>query len=748
MSVRTWIGRPLGALLVACAAVAGSWPAGAATIVRFQQKGVAGTYEATAADHTVQVSLSPAKVTLSFAGADSVTIGFGPAAAGMLAAGPYEMAHDATWDAGPLIEFSRTPDDTCQPGDPDYLGGRFTVLDIDAGPDPTQLNRFAADFELHCSNGSPIYGEVRYNSTVPLISDKPAGSTTPDAFAALWMGPVAPGSVGTSGWFEIFGVNAPVPISITGGEYSLNNGPFTSAPGTAMNQDEVVLRTRASRTPGGTANATFTAGGVSTTFSLTTYQPGMALTGIAYRSVLGESYADGASGIYLWPWNSMSLGGNDPGVHLDFTGLDGTTLGIGLDAPGHVPLVPGTYGNTTIFNNGGPLLVFDILYPSDLGTSRCLGASFATGQFIVREADMLSASVPQHLAVDSQYTCYPGKPPISVELRYDSTVPFSSLSQPAQRYAAADLDGDGRSDILYRNSTTGQVWRLRMNGLGMVDQGYASRPADYFYSWSVVADGDFTGDGVSDILWRDYTTGDVFLAPFGSRGMNVGPIRIYNEINPAWHIVQTPDLDGDGHADIVWWNSDTGQVYVMLMGSAGIRSQAMLYQEPNTAWRIVASGDFDGSGKQDKLVWHNDVTGEVYLMTVAVNAGTFSASGTIIYVEPNTDWQIVAAADFDGDGKADLLWRNAAAGYVYAMLMDGSARTSEGYVYVEPNLAWKIVATGDYDGDGKSDILWRNDTTGQVYMMLMDGLAITSQGSVFVEPNTDWKILGPAQYSP
>lgn len=30
--------------------------------------------------------------------------------------------------------------------------------------------------------------------------------------------------------------------------------------------------------------------------------------------------------------------------------------------------------------------------------------------------------------------------------------------------------------------------------------------------------------------------------------------------------------------------------------------------------------------------------------------------------------------------------------------------------------AWKVVATADYNGDAKADILWRNDSTGDVFM--------------------------------
>ena len=88
-----------------------------------------------------------------------------------------------------------------------------------------------------------------------------------------------------------------------------------------------------------------------------------------------------------------------------------------------------------------------------------------------------------------------------------------------------------------------------------------------------------------------------------------------------------------------------------------------------------------------------------------------------------------------------------ATGQVFMMLMNGGAIAAQALVYVEPNLAWKIVAQGDYNGDGKADILWRNDSTGLVYMMLMSGLAIASQAVAYEEPNTAWKLLGPWEYA-
>ena len=47
--------------------------------------------------------------------------------------------------------------------------------------------------------------------------------------------------------------------------------------------------------------------------------------------------------------------------------------------------------------------------------------------------------------------------------------------------------------------------------------------------------------------------------------------------------------------------------------------------------------------------------------------------------------------DFDGDGKADILWRHATSGDNYLYPMDGTAiKPSEGFVRAVPDLSWQV----------------------------------------------------------
>ncbi|KAB2855714.1 MAG: VCBS repeat-containing protein [Bauldia sp.] len=96
------------------------------------------------------------------------------------------------------------------------------------------------------------------------------------------------------------------------------------------------------------------------------------------------------------------------------------------------------------------------------------------------------------------------------------------------------------------------------------------------------------------------------------------------------------------------------------------------------------------------------------------------------------------AADFNGDGKSDILGRNAADGRVGLWEMNGHAVAWAGTIATVGS-DWQIAETADYNGDGRDDILIRNDN-GNVGLWEMDGHAIAWAGTIG-NVGTDWHIM-------
>src|SRR5205807_2205513 len=157
-------------------------------------------------------------------------------------------------------------------------------------------------------------------------------------------------------------------------------------------------------------------------------------------------------------------------------------------------------------------------------------------------------------------------------------------------------------------------------------------------------------------------------------------------------------------------------------------------------WTVAGIGDFDGDGKAD-ILWRDTSTGQnyIYFMDGSTIKPGEGFTGTV----PDQNWQVAGIGDFDGDGKDDILWRNSVTGENYLYPMDGlSVKPTEGYLRTVADPDWQIVAVGDYDGDGKSDLLWRNASTGQNYLYPMDGTTIKpTEGYLRTVPVGNWAVV-------
>jgi sRNA-binding regulator protein Hfq len=297
----------------------------------------------------------------------------------------------------------------------------------------------------------------------------------------------------------------------------------------------------------------------------------------------------------------------------------------------------------------------------------------------------------------------------------------TTIASTTARSNAIDSNGDGKSDILWRN-TNGQVAIWLMNGMAPTSSAVIAAVST---DWTIAGVGDFDGDRKGDILWRN-NNGQVAI--WLMNGMVQSSGAVIATVGTDWMIAGTGDFDGDGVSDILWRNS-SGQVAIWLMNGMTQKSSGVVSTVSND-WTIASTGDFDGDGKSD-ILWRNiDGRVAIWLMN-----GMAQKSSSVIATVGN-EWKVAGSGDFDGDGKSDILWRNIN-GEVAIWLMNGMAQQSAGSLGVV-GTGWTIAGTGDFNGDGKSDILWRN-SNGQAAIWLINGVAQKS-GAIISTVGNEWTV--------
>ncbi|MBF0338397.1 MAG: M6 family metalloprotease domain-containing protein [Nitrospirae bacterium] len=280
-----------------------------------------------------------------------------------------------------------------------------------------------------------------------------------------------------------------------------------------------------------------------------------------------------------------------------------------------------------------------------------------------------------------------------------------------------DFDGDGKGDILWHNTKTGDVVIWLMNGSSISQ---SSLVANMSLDWKLKGIGDFNGDGKSDTLWQNTTSGDVVMwlmngVTISSAGVVVKGIPSY------WTIKAVADFNGDGKADVLWQNTSDGDVAMWLMNGMAISSGNYVVKGIPSNWQIKAVGDFDGDGRADVL-WQETASGDVAMWLLN---GMTIVSGNYVVRGIPTNWQIKAVGDFDGDGKTDVLWQETTSVDVAMWLLNGMTIGSGNYVVRGLSGNWQVLTTGDFNGDAKSDVVLQDNNNGDIYIWLMNGATIT-----------------------
>ena len=447
------------------------------------------------------------------------------------------------------------------------------------------------------------------------------------------------------------------------------------------------------------------------------------------------------------------------------TGPQPVALAVGdLNGDGELDVVTANYGPST--TNGAN------------SVTACLGngaGGFSAANTVT--ASTLSVGNPNGVAIAD--VTGDGKPDIVVSLwqnaysilagngngtfRSPNTQIIVAPATNPYAVAVADLNGDGKPDLIFPNSEGISVFFGNGNG---------TFPPETVYPGigDAVVVADMNGDGKPDIVTTDWYFGSVnVLTNLGGTSFSA-PLTYVSGTQP--YALAVGDLNGDGHPDVVAANAglgggvEVGNITVML-GNGDSTLRGPLGFRSDRPGRLssggpVISADFNGDGLPDAAVLNTgsssvtvfiadpvlgfkpgvtydtsngtgangdldlavgDVNGDGKLDIVTVGFGgahvlpgngdgTF---GTVSSVGNSVSGQQIVVADLDGDGNPDIAYtqEGGTANGIAVQYGDGKGGFSSPLTYLAAGMPTAIVAT-DVNGDGKVDLITANGGTGNV----------------------------------
>jgi hypothetical protein len=279
---------------------------------------------------------------------------------------------------------------------------------------------------------------------------------------------------------------------------------------------------------------------------------------------------------------------------------------------------------------------------------------------------------------------------------------------------AAFTNADGYVDLLCGDTGNNQLELLTNNGSGTfgISTTYSLSGSPY-----AMVEADVNGDGKMDVICGDYYNGT--LSVFTNNGIG------------GFALASQPSVGGysyprslavftnfDGKVDIITANSTSYTLTLLSNNGGGSFGIGSIINVAGDAIS-VAAGDFNGDGKADLVYGDWGSGGSGNLVTVLTNNGVggFVVSGnyTVGYGPI-----YLTTADVNGDGKLDIISLNYIDRTLTVLTNNGSGGFASSGTYGVASYPFSVTVA-DVNGDDKPDLICANAGTNTLTVLTNNG---------------------------
>lgn len=286
--------------------------------------------------------------------------------------------------------------------------------------------------------------------------------------------------------------------------------------------------------------------------------------------------------------------------------------------------------------------------------------------------------------------------------------------------AVADMNHDGKPDLVIANHQSPYITVLLGDGRG----GFHPAPGSPFDVHSYphphgVAIGAFSGSGNLDVVTDSWGNNQIELLQGDGKGGLITPGRFFLVGKRPYERLRSADFNKDGNSDVVTTNLDEDSATILLGDGKGGFAQAAGSPFPagGKPWQ-VAIGDLNGDGNLDLAIipYERDLTDPrqaVVTVLLGNGRGGFSPlQNSSLPLKGCHGPNSIAIGDIDGDGQQDIAVNCAESANVVLFL----GRPAGNFIRSMQSTAggWGSIAVADLNGDGRADLIVANPDAGSI----------------------------------